>query len=118
LTDIPDFTPPRSNSQPDSDQPYLQTYPAVADVQNAMHVPGETPAYNSLGVIGDMLNLPAQVDWVGPLRFHIESSKLTMLFSACTTVASPGSKWPRMIMSGTPQLHQRLGLISTLTRPV
>ncbi|OGE57630.1 hypothetical protein PENARI_c001G06720 [Penicillium arizonense] len=60
---IDNFTPPQSNSQPELDQQHLQRYPAVAEVQTSMHVAGETPAHNSLGVIGDMLNLPAQLDW-------------------------------------------------------
>ncbi|OQD87246.1 hypothetical protein PENANT_c006G03571 [Penicillium antarcticum] len=62
MTSIDSFTPPQSNGHPDLDQ-HLQRYPALAEAPNPMHVPGETPSYNSLEVIGDMLSLPAQLDW-------------------------------------------------------
>jgi hypothetical protein len=78
LTVSSDFTPPQSNSQPESDQKHLQTYPAAAEVQASMHIPGETPAHNSLGVIGDMLNLPAQLDWVRTLNLRLSTWKLIM----------------------------------------
>jgi hypothetical protein len=78
LTVSSDFTPPQSNSQPELDQQHLQRYPAVAEVQTSMHVAGETPAHNSLGVIGDMLNLPAQLDWVRTLTLRLRTWKLIM----------------------------------------
>ncbi|KAJ5748660.1 uncharacterized protein N7511_010356 [Penicillium nucicola] len=59
---IHNFTPPQSHGQSVLDR-HVQTFPAVAEVPNQMHIPDQTPAYNSLGVIGDMLNLPAQLDW-------------------------------------------------------
>lgn len=46
------------------DQQY-QTYTSnIGELQSAIPNPGQTPSYNSLGVIEDMFDIPAQLDWV------------------------------------------------------
>lgn len=52
-------------SNPPVQQPLINntqhTHPML---QSAIPNPAQTPSYNSLGVIEDMLDIPAQLDWV------------------------------------------------------
>lgn len=40
-----------------------RVYTSAGDMQTAAFNPTEPPSYSSLGVIEDMLNTPAQLDW-------------------------------------------------------
>ncbi|KAJ5550779.1 hypothetical protein N7461_005477 [Penicillium sp. DV-2018c] len=52
------------SSQTVPDQPPFPMYtPNVGEVQPTVPDPSQTPSYNSLGVIEDMLDVPAQLDW-------------------------------------------------------
>ncbi|OQE00962.1 hypothetical protein PENSOL_c005G00679 [Penicillium solitum] len=53
----------QSTSATAFDQQYSTYTSNIGELQSAIPNPAQTPSYNSLGVIEDMLDIPAQLDW-------------------------------------------------------
>lgn len=60
----PDQIPFLSRRTPVDQQQYSIFTPTTGDMQPATDNPAETTSYPVIGVIEDMLNTPAQLNWV------------------------------------------------------
>jgi hypothetical protein len=64
LTKFPDDIPTQSTGAPAFNQQYSAYVSNIGERESAKPNSDQTPPYNSLGVIEDMLDIPAQLDWV------------------------------------------------------
>lgn len=64
LTRFPDGISVQSTSEAALDKQFSTYTSNIGELQSAIPDPTQTPSYNSLGVIEDMLDIPAQLDWV------------------------------------------------------
>lgn len=109
LTRFPDGISVQSTGAEAFGQQY-STYPSnIGELQSAIPNPAQTPSYNSQGVIEDMLDIPAQLDWVrAPATFldAYQTTNQSFIFRICTTVTFQVSKWPPITAPGTPMVQQ------------
>jgi len=92
LTRSLDDRPPKSAGQEalDQQQSFIHTV-NYSQLQPAVPNTSETPSYNSLGVIEDMLDGPAQLDWVTyPCKFFVNEANSETFSSVYTTAVSRG----------------------------